>query len=80
MTQVNMLEAKTYLTKLIKLLETKQEDEILIARHGKPVAKITFYENQDNKRIGIAQGKHKPLDLDLFNSLNDEITKEFYGE
>ncbi|MBR5341645.1 MAG: type II toxin-antitoxin system Phd/YefM family antitoxin [Erysipelotrichaceae bacterium] len=80
MTQVNMLEAKTNLTKLIKLLETKQEDEILIARNGEPVAKITKYEKPINKRIGIAAGKHKPLDLDLFNSLNDEITTEFYGE
>ena len=78
--QVNMQEAETDLIRLIELLETNKEDEILIDRNGEPVAKITKYEKPINKRIGIAAGKHKPLDLDLFNSLNDEITREFYGE
>ncbi len=80
MIQVNMLEAKTNLTKLVKLLETKQEDEVLICRNGLPVAKIIKFEKQAGKRIGIAKGKHKPLDLDEFNSMNEEIEKEFYGD
>lgn len=80
MTQVNMLDAKTSLTKLIRQLETKEEDEVLIARNGIPVAKLVRFERPVNKRIGIAAGKHKPLDLDLFNSLNEEIAREFYGE
>lgn len=79
MIQVNMLEAKTNLTKLVKLIESKQEDEILICRNGEPVAKIVRFEKDNNKRIGLAKGKFKPLDLDLFNSLNEEIAKEFYG-
>ena len=40
MTMVNMLEAKTSLTKLVKLLENKEEDEVLICRSGVPVARI----------------------------------------
>ena len=79
MTQVNMLEAKTNLTKLIKLLETRQEDEILIARNGQPVAKIVKFEKQMS-RIGTARRKHRSLDLDEFNATNEEIAKEFYGE
>ncbi len=31
-------------------------------------------------RIGTAGRKHKPLDLDGFNSMNEEIGKEFGGE
>ncbi|MBQ6215823.1 MAG: hypothetical protein IJK53_00405 [Erysipelotrichaceae bacterium] len=80
MTMVNMLEAKTSLTKLVKLLENKEEDEVLICRSGVPVARIMRYEKPKNKRIGIAKGKHKPLDLDAFNAMNEEIAKEFYGE
>ena len=79
MTQVNMLEAKTNLTKLIRLLETRQEDEILIARNGQPVAKIVKFEKQTG-RIGSASRKHRSLDLDEFNAMNEEIAKEFYGE
>lgn len=80
MIKVNMLEAKTNLTKLVKLLESKEEDEILICRNNEPVARILRYERPKNKRIGIAKGKHKPLDLEEFNSMNEEIAKEFYGE
>lgn len=80
MMKVNMLEAKTNLTKLVKLLESKEEDEILICRNNEPVARILRYERPKNKRIGIAKGKHKPLDLEEFNSMNEEIAKEFYGE
>ncbi|MBO4358373.1 MAG: hypothetical protein IKX97_05860 [Erysipelotrichaceae bacterium] len=81
MTQVNMLEAKTHFSKLIRLLETKEEDEIIIARDNSPVAKIVLYvKPETSKRIGVAKGKHRPIDLETFNSLNDEIAKEFYGD
>ncbi len=58
MIQVNILEAKTEFSKLIRLLETKKEDSITVARNGKPVAKITLInETPVSKRIGIAKGK-----------------------
>ena len=41
--QVNILEAKTNLSQLVKLIETGQEDSIIIARYGKPVAKLVLY-------------------------------------
>ena len=41
MLQVNILEAKTEFSKLIRLLESKKEDYITIARNGKPVAKLS---------------------------------------
>ena len=56
--QVNILEAKTDFSKLIRLLESKREDCITIARNGKPVAKITLIqETPVSKRIGIGKGK-----------------------
>lgn len=58
MKQVNILEAKTDFSKLIRLLETRKEDYITIARNGKPVAQITLInETPVSKRIGIARGK-----------------------
>ena len=56
--QVNILEAKTELSKLIRLVETGKEESVIIARYGKPVAKLTSYTDVPvNKRIGIAKGK-----------------------
>lgn len=76
--QVNMLEAKTELSRLIKLLETGKEENIIIARYGKPVVKMTIYNDVPvSKRIGLAKGKLKsPDNLDQYN---DEITELFEG-
>ena len=80
MIKVNMLEAKTNFSKLIRLLENKEEDEIIVCRDNVPVAKIVRYEKPQSKRIGVAKGKHRSISLEEFNSLNEEIAKEFYGE
>ena len=80
MTQVNILEAKTNFSKLIKLLENKEEDEIVIARDNKPVAKLILYNLEINNRIGSTKGKYPSLNIDLFNALDKEIEKDFFGE
>lgn len=80
MIKVNMLEAKTNFSKLIRLLENKEEDEIIVCRDNVPVAKIIRFEKPQSKRIGVAKGKHRHISLEEFNSLNEEIAKEFYGE
>ena len=76
MKQVNILEAKTNLSKLVRLVENGEEDMIAIARYGKPVVKIvTFNDVPVSKRIGVAKGKLKsPEDLDQYN---DEIAAMF---
>ena len=78
MMQVNILEAKTDLSKLVRLIETKQEEQIVIARHGKPIVSMRLYnETPVSNRIGIAKGKLKsPVDLDRDN---DEIAGLFGG-
>ena len=79
MTQINMLEAKTELSKLVRLLENKQEDVIVIARNGKPVAKLTLADKpKSGKRIGVAKGKFTiPRDFDKWDH---EIEEMFGGE
>lgn len=76
--QVNILEAKTDFSKLIRILESKKEEAITIARNGKPVAQITLiHETPVANRIGIAKGKFKsPVD---FDADNDEIVEMLAG-
>jgi len=68
MKQVNILEAKTDFSKLIRLLETGREDYITVARNGRPVVKMTLVnEVPVSNRIGAAKGKfcvHGDFDAD----------------
>ena len=70
MAQVNIGEAKTDLPKLVQLLETHQEDVILIARDGTPVVEMKLAKRKPTaKRIGVAKGKlHVPDDFDKWDS------------
>lgn len=78
MLQVNVLEAKTELSRLIKLIESGKEDQIVIARYGKPVVKMSVYNDVPvSNRVGIAKGKFDvPDDLDRDNG---EIEALFGG-
>lgn len=77
MTQVNMLQAKTELSKLVRKLESGEENIIYIARNGNPVAQITLINKAPaKKRIGIARGKLS-VDDEAFDSLDDEIAGMF---
>ena len=70
--QVNVLEAKTDFSKLIRLVESRREESITIARNGKPVARIVPYESAPvSRRIGIAKGKFEVPDD--FDAGNEEI-------
>ena len=77
MTQVNMLEAKTELSKLVRMLETRQEEVIYLARDGRAVAQLTLIpERAAANRIGVAEGKFKiPDDFDTW----DKEVEEMFG-
>ena len=78
MNQVNILDAKNNLSKLIQSLERREADSITIARNGKPVAKLTLFEDCDIKtRIGVAKGQFTVPDN--FDCGNDEIAEMFEG-
>lgn len=54
---VNMLEAKSSLSRLLQSVEDGREREIIIARNGKPVARIVPLESAPaSRRIGVAKG------------------------
>ncbi|MHB8766012.1 MAG: type II toxin-antitoxin system Phd/YefM family antitoxin [Deferrisomatales bacterium] len=78
MQTVNMFEAKTSLSKLVERVESGQEEEIIIARHGRPVARLTGLGFRSvEKRIGVAKGMFDvPENID---DDNEEVEKLFSG-
>lgn len=58
MPTVNMFEAKSNLSRLVEAVESGAEAEIVIARHGKPAARLVpLAEAVKGPRIGIAKGR-----------------------
>ncbi len=78
MTQVNMLEAKSSLSKLVKDLEQYEEDTVYIARDGKPVVMMVRIPHKEAAgRFGIAEGKFcVPKE---FDDWDNEIAEMFEG-
>ncbi len=75
---VNMLQAKSSLSRLVETIELGEEREIVIARNGRPVAKLVPINATSEKRIGIAKGIFEvPDDI---NGHNDEMARLFIGE
>ena len=82
MPTVNMLEAKTNLSRLVEAVESGAEAEIVIARNGKPAARLVPIAAQADvsRRLGLLDGKYPPMSREEFDSTNDDILKLFYGE
>lgn len=79
MSSVNMLQAKSSLSRLVDSIEKGQEREIVIARNGRPAAKLVPIDTLSaGKRIGVAKGKFTVPDS--IDANNDEVSKLFLGE
>jgi len=74
----NMLEAKTNLSRLIEAVESCRESVVIIARNGRPAAKLVPIEAKPaRRRLGLAEGEFEvPDDID---GANEEIARMFYG-
>jgi antitoxin (DNA-binding transcriptional repressor) of toxin-antitoxin stability system len=79
MPSVNMLEAKTHLSRLVEAIEQGTQREIIIARNGRKVARLVPLEqSQASRRIGVARGKFAlPDDIDADN---ETIANLFAGD
>lgn len=74
---VNIHEAKTNLSKLIE--KTSKGEEVIIAKAGQPVAKLSSYQQPlKPRKLGLLKGKI--FVPDDFNEEDEEINKLFYGE
>ena len=70
MNTINMLQAKSSLSRLVDAVERGEEREIVIARNGKPAAKLVPIETPTaGARIGVAKGLFEvPDDIDASNA------------
>ena len=79
MQTVNMLQAKSSLSRLVEAIEQGQEREIVIARNGRPAAKLVPMDTAPSgKRIGVAKSMF--VVPDSIDAHNDEVARLFMGE
>ena len=78
MITINMLEAKTQLSRLVEAVESGAETEIVIARNGRPAARLVpIARAAVGKRIGVAKGKF--VVPDTIDADEDAIAALFAG-
>lgn len=56
MSTVNIFDAKTRLSRLVDAVESGAEREIIIARNGKPAAKLVPLDRDARPQLGLAKG------------------------
>ncbi|MBN8463356.1 MAG: type II toxin-antitoxin system Phd/YefM family antitoxin [Dechloromonas sp.] len=79
MQAVNMLQAKSTLSRLVETIEQGQEREIVIARNGRPAAKLVPVDTVPaGQRIGVARGRFEVPDS--IDAHNEEVAGLFMGE
>ena len=70
MRTINMLEAKSNLSRFVEAVEIGSEAEIIIARNGRPVARLMPLPTvKPGRRIGVAKGRFTvPGSIDADNA------------
>jgi len=70
MPAINMLEAKSSLSRLVQTVEEGRAREIIIARNGRPAAKLVAVDSTPPaQRLGLAKGQFVvPDDIDAHNA------------
>lgn len=76
---VNLYQPKSFLSSLAKDIEMGRESEIIIARNGRPVAKLVPLDsaNSHGPRLGVVKGLFEVPDS--IDKMNDEVAKLFLG-
>jgi prevent-host-death family protein len=73
---VNIHEAKTHLSRLLE--GVAKGESFVIAKSGKPVAKVTPIVEKPIQRIGFMEGQFEVPD-DIDTPFKKEIEEMFYG-
>lgn len=77
MDPINVYEAKTKLSELLD--RAAAGEEIVIARHGRPIARLVAYKPRTRKRkLGVLAGKLQVPD-DFDDPLPDDVLDAFEG-
>ncbi len=69
MKTVNMLEAKTHLSRLVDAVERGIEKEIIIARNGRPTVRLVAMNDtpRPKVRLGLEADNDPSMSLEEFN-------------
>ncbi len=76
MTIVNVHQAKTQLSRL--LVQVEGGEEVVIARNGKPVARLMRIQKQGKRQFGALRGQIK-IDDSFFDPLPEEELAAWEG-
>ncbi len=77
MVKVNIHDAKRNLSRLLE--QVALGEEVVIARAGKPVARLVPYESKREERVA-GRGRGQVWIADHFDELPADVLKQFYGE
>lgn len=78
MQTISVFDAKTHFSRLIEQIASGAEQEIVISRNGRPVARVVPIQQNVACRIGIAKGEFVvPDNIDTHNA---EIASIFCGD
>jgi antitoxin (DNA-binding transcriptional repressor) of toxin-antitoxin stability system len=63
----------------VDAVERGEESEIVIARNGKPAAKLVALGSSSRVpiRLGLHEGEYPPLSLEDFNALDEDVASLF---
>jgi len=75
---VNVLEAKTQLSRLLARVE--RGEEIVIGRNGRPVARLVPYAEPEKRELGFLAGLIGPIPDSFFDPLPEEELRLWEGE
>jgi prevent-host-death family protein len=79
MKTIDITDTTKTLSKLVAAVETGAEQEVVIMRNGKPVARLVPLEGRKGGvRLGLARGRFEVPDN--IDADKEEIAKMFYGE
>jgi len=79
MLAINMLEAKSSLSRLVQQVEQGHAREVIIARNGRPAAKLVALDYAPSaQRLGLAKGKFTVPDT--IDTHNAEVAALFMAE
>ena len=74
---VNIHAAKTQLSRLLEQVE--EGEEIVIARAGKPIARLVpLVTSRPKRKLGILEGQYTVAD-NIDDPLPDDLLEEFYN-
>lgn len=72
MCSVNIYELKTNLSKFIELLESGKEEEIVVCRYDKKIAKLVLFKDEELKpRVGCGKGLIEEKEFELKKGFED---------